>query len=40
MASQSLFGRPHRRDGSCRLMLRFRELIESAVRNRIAPNIA
>jgi len=28
MASQSLFGRPHRRDGSCRLMLRFRELID------------
>jgi hypothetical protein len=28
MASQVLFGRPHRRDGMRRLMLRFRELID------------
>jgi len=28
MASQVLFGRPHRRDGMRRLTLRFRELID------------
>ena len=28
MASQVLFGRPHRRDGMRRLMLRFRERID------------